>query len=71
MQLRRRLAHVGVAIVAASAGLTVWSGLASAGDTPGGNRVILTQTDKSGHGPGGCNDDGGGRGSAPAPLSSL
>ncbi|MGH9227030.1 MAG: hypothetical protein ACRD2W_25365 [Acidimicrobiales bacterium] len=69
MQVRRRLAHVGVAIVAASAGLTVWSGLASAGDT-GDKRVFVSQTDGSGHGPGGCNEDGG-VGSAPARDSSL
>ena len=45
--------------MAASAGLTVWSGLASAGDTVD-KRVFVSQTDPSGHGPGGCNEDGGG-----------
>ena len=62
MQVRRRLGHIGVAIVAASAGLTVWSGLASAGDSSADKRIILSET---GHGPGGCSEDGG-RGAAPA-----
>jgi len=65
MQVRRRLAHLGVAIVAASAGLTAWSSLASAGDTAD-KGVFVSQTDSSGHGPGGCKD-----GAGPSSADSL
>ena len=54
MQVRRRLARTGVAIMALSAGLTAWSGLASAGDSSSDKRIVLVDS----HGPGGCNEDG-------------
>ena len=53
MQVRRRLAHAGVAIMALSAGLSLWSGLASAGNSSSEKHLVLVDS----HRPGGCHND--------------